>query len=640
MRTDIQFMRGLAVLLVVCFHADISFFSYGYLGVDVFFVISGFLITGIILKDLYANTFSFSLFYLRRAKRLLPALYSTLFFTSFFCLFFLSSQQWSEYIDQLIGAITFSANMVLPTQIGYFDGNAESKPLLHIWSLSLEEQYYFFLPLVLFLIPAKLHLKMILLLAGLSLFWCMLWVSNPEEQAPILWRISDSNKLDWAFYLLPTRAWELLVGSLCAWYMLNKPDINIPKKVKYLAFTAIIFASMIEIDSIHPRGDAFVVVLATALILLGKDNWLPKWFITRWIKIIGDSSYSIYLVHWPLFVFAYLGYVEQVPFVIKIVLIFASLGLGFLQYRYVETPFRLQQHRHVQINWKTIIIYSLGIIAIPIAAAQINLNSNEVNYSKIRQANIGLSVHCTQRLANAAPHKECYSGDNANIVVWGDSYAMHLIPGIKTINPNIIQITKNACGPFIGLSHTNGYSLEWAKKCIRFNNDAMNFILNSEQIKTVILSSSLHQYFNSVNKSYLLLNEEIEEMPHYLIDAAIKTIKQLQASGKKVIFVSPPPRSGFNIGECSERKARGLVTFKNSCDIKFSSYILHDHQSISFLDEVAAQTDIKIIRLDNYLCSKEICKSFINDTILYRDNGHLTITGSMALFDTYLREQL
>ena len=155
MRHDIQFLRGIAVLVVVLYHAKVLPVRGGFLGVDVFFVISGFLITKIILRDLDNGTFFFKQFYIRRAKRLLPAAYSTLIFTTLLGYAFLTRTQWNDYIDQLIGAVTFTANLVLPFQTGYFEASGESKPLLHIWSLSLEEQYYFFMPLFLFCLPKR-----------------------------------------------------------------------------------------------------------------------------------------------------------------------------------------------------------------------------------------------------------------------------------------------------------------------------------------------------------------------------------------------------------------------------------------------------------------------------------------------------
>ena len=180
LRRDIQFLRGIAVLVVVIYHSRLGLLSQGYLGVDVFFVLSGFLITSLILKELENNTFSFSQFYLRRAKRLLPALYSTLLFTTLFSLIILTNKQWLNYLDQLIGALTFSANMVLPAQSGYFESASEGKPLLHIWSLSLEEQYYFFLPITLYLLPKKYRLTGMLLLLVISIYWCISWVYSDK----------------------------------------------------------------------------------------------------------------------------------------------------------------------------------------------------------------------------------------------------------------------------------------------------------------------------------------------------------------------------------------------------------------------------------------------------------------------------
>ncbi len=138
MRHDIQFLRGIAVLAVVLYHAKIGPVANGYLGVDIFFVISGFLITSIVLKGLESNGFSFAQFYLRRARRLLPALYCTLIITTVAAYLFLTSREWHDFRHQLYGALSFTSNMVLPFQVGYFDDAAETKPLLHIWSLSLE----------------------------------------------------------------------------------------------------------------------------------------------------------------------------------------------------------------------------------------------------------------------------------------------------------------------------------------------------------------------------------------------------------------------------------------------------------------------------------------------------------------------
>ncbi|MBT3137303.1 acyltransferase [Alteromonas sp. ALT199] len=280
MRNDIQFLRGIAVLYVVFYHSDLGLLPQGFLGVDIFFVLSGFLITKLILEQIELSKFSFRNFYQRRVNRLLPALYVTLILTSLLSTFFLTSSQLKDFSHQLIGAVTFSANMVLPTQTGYFDAAAEGKPLLHIWSLSLEEQYYFLLPLVLTLTPKKLRLAALIAGFMASIYMCFSWSYATDQNAPFLWRFSDISKYEWTFYLLPTRAWELLTGSVTAWLYLNK-QISVTRRVKVTCLSIILTLGYLQITHSHPNIEALIIVCCTAVILLGDDLWLSQNFINN-----------------------------------------------------------------------------------------------------------------------------------------------------------------------------------------------------------------------------------------------------------------------------------------------------------------------------------------------------------------------
>ena len=635
MRRDIQLLRGLAVLLVVIFHADLGVVRHGYLGVDVFFVISGFLITTIILKAINSNNFSFSAFYLRRAKRLLPALYSTLAITAFLSYWFITSTQWYDFVAQLVGSLTFTSNLVLPTQIGYFERAAEGKPLLHIWSLSLEEQYYFFLPLVLFFTPKSKQLVVLIFLTIGSLAWCLSWVSETDAVPPFLWRFSEASISEWAFYLFPTRAWELLAGSVCAWLMINK-SISVSTPIKVSSLLTIVVVSCISFDPLHPRGDAIIVVFATSLILLGNNNWLPKGRLVHYMEKMGDWSYSIYLVHFPIFAFAYLGYLGNVPFSTKVTLIFVSLLLGYGQYRFVETPFRHGWSKKSSRTWIWLGFSTLAVILI-LAPMALNVGSSSTKeaaegYAEMRKWNTGLSKNCDQFTSDLGVKPECLLGEKPEVAVWGDSFAMHLVPGLAKTGISMMQVTKSACGPIVGLSPIyENYTRDWAEKCSKFNRTAFQIILNTDSITHVVLSSTFNQYFNSSEGQFFISEKVVQKNSLNAMESLILTLEKLKAAGKIPILISPPPRSGFDIGECLERNDMGLISFKGQCDVLVSDYLEYEREIRSALKYVAGKARVKVIWLDKLLCDQEVCKTKINGTYVYRDGGHLTVAGSEIL---------
>lgn len=636
LRSDIQFLRGVAVLLVVIYHSGLDLFSEGYLGVDIFFVISGFLITQVILKSLDNNKFSFSGFYIRRAKRLLPALYSTLIFTTLLSVLFLTNAQWKDYLDQLIGALTFSANFVLPGQTGYFEQAAEGKPLLHIWSLSLEEQYYFLLPLFLFLLPRNYRLIGLIGLTTASLIWCFNWLYASQQEAPFLWRIGDTTKYEWAFYLLPTRAWELLFGSIIAWYSLNKSHISTPRYIKYLGLSLIIAFTCISLTPTHPSYEAIIIVLSTGLLLIGTSPWLHQNVVTRAIQRVGDWSYSIYLVHWPLFSFAHLGYFGDVPQNVQIGLILLSIFLGFLQFRFIETPFRFGKVSYIFSNWKYALLITASLASIPLLAGSHPFKGN-TDFDAKRIINQGLSSACEHAFNDDGHLKaECRSSDSPKIVVWGDSYAMHLVPGLLQ-NNELIQITKSVCGPFPGLAIIDSvYSEQWAKRCIEYNQQALDYILQTKGIEFVVMSSPLSQYLT--DKNLLLTLDGVSEISStLLIESFSKTVNQLDSAGIKTIFVSPPPKNGKDIGECLERRFGPAVFLGKSCTITKDDYLKHQEKVIDMLEAFSRISTV--FRLDEKLCNDNYCETSIGNTFLYRDKGHLSIEGSKLIFKKFIVQE-
>ena len=616
-RFDIQFMRGVAVLAVVVFHAFPAAFPKGFLGVDVFFVISGFLITGIILKGLEAGRFSFGGFYRRRALRLLPASLTTLAVTTALAFVFLTTSQMADYAKQLLGSLAFAANFVLPLQTGYFDGAAETKPLLHIWSLSLEEQFYFLAPFLLWLTP--LRTRPWLLAAGLvlSLALCLVLVT-----APAWLPIGAESAANLAFFMLPARAWELLAGSLCAWLMLRRPELTVPVWAKYLALAVIPVTCIVGFDAVHPRWDAVIVVAATAVLLLGKDGWLPRMALTRPVGRIGDWSYSLYLVHWPLFSFAYIAWGQAPPSWVLIALAGLAVVLAWLQWKYVEQPFRNGFPRPLKAPLVLGgLMAGLAVMVLPSMAATSPVGD------QLRR-NTGLGRACNQATDHWIDRPVCRTSEAPAVAVWGDSYAMHLIAGLDGLP--LVQMTKSACSPVAGVAHiTADYSEAWARDCAAFNTSVLEAIEAMPSVRYVVLSSPFKQVMMDGDQN-LLIDGRVQPFGDGARAAFARTLARLRAAGKTPIVVGPTPYATFDAGRCNERRVEGRpILGRSDCDIGEAAARQENAEVYAALTAAGAEP----LSPGTVLCAKGRCATSRGKVFLYRDAGHLTPAGSRLVVE-------
>jgi len=334
-RREIDGLRALAVLPVILFHAGFEGLSGGFVGVDVFFVISGFLISTIIFNALDEGRFSLLDFYERRARRILPALFVVLLCSVPLALLVMLPGGLKTFASGLLSVLTFTSNIFFWRHVSYFDNTADLNPLLHTWSLAVEEQYYIIFPLVMILLyryARRMALPLILLgfVASLALSqWALAKV--PEA----------------SYYLLPTRAWEILAGALAAWYCVyhRSPQAH-PGWVSQLLATCgaiMVLGAMLSysrstefpgINALLPVGGAvLLLVFATA------QTWVGRLLGLRPVVGIGLVSYSAYLWHQPLFAFARLYNAELGP-LSYVALILATFALAYLTWKYVETPWR------------------------------------------------------------------------------------------------------------------------------------------------------------------------------------------------------------------------------------------------------------------------------------------------------------
>jgi peptidoglycan/LPS O-acetylase OafA/YrhL len=628
-RWDIQALRGLAVAGVLLHHAAPGLVPGGYLGVDLFFVISGFLITGQVLRGLREGRFSLAGFYARRARRLLPAAYVVLALTLLTSPWWLAPLERADLAHQHWGALGFASNVVLWTQSGYFDIAAELKPLLHFWSLSLEEQYYLLLPAL--LLAAGTGSRGLGLLIVLTLASLLLGLGLQKSDASA------------AFYLLPSRAWELGLGSLAAWAHAAGWRANALWRVPAaLLLVALPMAPLPAWECIgHPGANALFIGLATAALLLSEGRaTAPRALLP--VVGLGDLSYSLYLVHWPLIACVTNAWVgpPDAPGLARarLVAAAAALPLAWLLWRFVERPTRRWPLPRTARGWGVVLAVSALLALLPLAA------SRESAAGEARLPNHGFAAACDQ-WERWVDRPECRNAAQPGWAVWGDSYAMHLVPGLAEVAPGLLQVTESSCGPLPGLAPWRAdapagasFTRDWARQCERFNRSVLAGLTAPGAPRVVLASSLLEQYLGPPGGRLLRLENggeaEVTQADDEIVAAVQRLSQALGAHGKRLVWVAPPPKGGFDAGACQERLRLGLLTLGAPPDCRILRADMPSLQGriARLLDRIEHEAGVPVLRLDSALCDTQACRTADADGLaFYRDAGHLSIEGSRRL---------
>lgn len=621
MRSDIQALRGLAVLLVLATHARLGLPA-GYLGVDIFFVISGYLITGMVGRAVDVGGFRFGAFYFRRAKRLLPAAYTTFAATALAAPFLLSSSERHEFVLQMIGAVTFTANFVLFQQTNYFAGAADFKPLLHIWSLSIEEQYYVFLPALVFFTPRRWRVAGAAAILVVSLALC-------------LWQVQLAPRD--AFFLTPFRVWELAIGSLGAFAFdrnVAEPGAFTERVVRTLfwpSVAALFLVPAVPFDTIrHPGIDALLVCVATLIVILRHHPGFSASAAVKSFAFVGDFSYSLYLVHWPILAFVnsvYLG--PNAPLSVRLVCVVLALGLGYTLYRFVEQPARQAAWTSSRGLLGGTVAISLLIAALP--AILFALNRDNRDFAHLRRPNFGLDRACEVPGAFTV-QTACRTGDKPGLLVWGDSFAEHIVPAIAASSPVAIeQATSSGCGPFLGVA-----PIFFGPPCLAFNESVIKYATDAPSLGTVVLASRYGSYLSGApllegtEKNYTA----IQPNPEIAFRTLKATVDRLHALGKRVVLVAPPPGNmDFSLASCEERRLTGLPTIgaPERCEIDLAAFQRKHVAVFELLNKVSAATGVPVFDVAPFLCKDGRCPAVIADLPLYRDDVHFSVEGAKLL---------
>lgn len=630
-RPEIDGLRAVAVLPVILFHAGFETFSGGYVGVDVFFVISGYLITGIIVEEIEKGTFSLGHFYERRARRILPALFLVMLCCIPFAWKWMLPDQFKDFGQSLVAVSIFASNVLFWHESGYFSHGAEEKPLLHTWSLAVEEQFYLIFPLLLLILWRLGRFRIVCaigLVAALSLLFSE-WASRAYPVAN--------------FYLAPSRVWELFAGSLCVFFHRQyggyRNDFLALSGILLVAVSIFLFTESTR----FPSFLAVVPVLGTMLIILFADaeTRTAQLLSSRILVGIGLVSYSAYLWHQPLFAFARIRSIHSPDPVLFGILAIASFALAYLSWKYVERPFRApKSDRQMKRTYLFGGIACIGAVFISIGSAihfgnsaEIRANANGDTFKDLRVAeklviNYGLNEICD----GAAPGTpSCQTGPKPEIAILGDSYAMHLIDAFKAADQqrSLIQLTKSSCPPLSGRDEDMATIINkrLSGDCASFIQRSIKFIEESESIRTVVVSSqvaAIQAKLFGHGLDPLKSNERVQEIG----DLILTTASRLMASGKSVVVVSPPPNDGELIGNCLA-KAAWFAEPLTVCDFSPEEYSLATNTSAAILKHVEKQ--LPVVWLEKYICPTRECRASIDGIFIYRDGGHLTKEGSAHL---------
>lgn len=622
-RKEIDGLRAFAVLPVIVHHAFPDLLPGGFVGVDVFFVISGFLITGILAEQIALGRLSILEFYERRARRILPALMVVLVASCLFSWLLLSNDELKDFLDSLSGAALFYSNFVFWDQADYFGGEAMQKPLLHTWSLAIEEQFYIIFPFILLISWRFLREKLwipILLLALFSLFLSYHYsVIHPTA----------------SFYLLHTRFWELAIGALIAIGFHNK-EIRGPNWTGWLGLFMILAAIFLTTEEMaFPGLIALIPTLGAALVLVGArdGNGSAKFLSLGPFVWLGLISYSAYLWHQPVLVFGRRFFFGDMPVAAALGLIFLSLLLAFLSWRFVERPFRnrnfltrnLVLTSAASVLLATVIVSNLALVN-GFGMNRVTMAGHSTKWLEdFTKPNFGLARNCDA--SDEGLDETCTFGTSPEYVLWGDSYAMHLAQAISSGDISFKQMTMSACAPVIGIApFTSRYGLDWGDRCLAHNDSVLEEILASD-ITRVIISSpfgALTQKKGSWNiRGSVVPTEDLMGF-----ERVLETIEVLQANGKVVVIVSPMPRPPFSAADCM---IQGSFMGRSFDHCNFTSSLDRRQVTYDALRRVSDESGAQVVYLKDFVCDVERCLVEINGIPIYRDSSHMPPAGSSAL---------
>ncbi|NOZ10749.1 MAG: acyltransferase [Gammaproteobacteria bacterium] len=659
---EIDGLRAIAVISVLLFHLDFKAFSGGYIGVDVFFVISGFLITRIIRNEILSTgAFSFRNFYIRRARRLLPALYFTLSlsFISAFLLF--SPQQLQRFSGALISSIVSLSNFYFWNEAGYFDTETHYKPLLHTWSLGVEEQFYLVWPLILVFLLTKIPGKsapIVLVMGGI--FSLLLNFIFADGQSSFLTWVSPTiakwfeDGPSTIFFLAPFRVFEFVIGACIVWLIKYQTKSKIISEMMLIIGLGMITYPVFTYteETLFPSFNAILPCVGAGLVIFSSHaQYSGKLLRNQFTRGLGLISYSLYLIHWPIIVFYNYWKIDNLNLTEKSTITVASVLAAALMYRLIEQPFRRQSNFINQLSMGSFAranaLLAL-VIALPAASAWA--------FGGWAWRVPVLTTEISAQIANSRQfQKDNYGGEGfpdigwirgqspADIVLMGDSHGRHYAYGIDKVlsektGLSVYSVTGLSCFHLPGLTRVTGKGPNWDTKCPGRVEKALRIIYESP--KTVVILS--HSWESQLKRAGLLHNGKRSDVTPTTEDiiSSIVEFKRLIGDRTLVIIGNVPKTGGSAPLELLTRPTF-IPTYTNASPLFKPRTKGSGLKFNRVLKAYAKKTGLYIF-LDPYdaLCDQARCNNLApSSRLLYSDRSHLSKVGSEYVID-YFKDEL
>lgn len=641
-RREIDGLRALAVIPVILFHAGIKVFSGGFVGVDVFFVISGYLITTIILAEMEQGKFSLVNFYERRARRILPVLFFVMLLTTVAAWLMLLPSDMKDFSRSLVAVCVFASNILFWRESGYFDTAAELKPMLHTWSLAVEEQYYVVFPLLLMLTwkLGRRWILVLLALAGLASLGVAQWGSARMPTA--------------AFYLLPARGWELLIGAMAAFYLSNGNRPSVGRHTRELGGViglALILYAIFFYDNHTPFPGIYALVPTVGAVLIiicaQQDTFIGRIMGMRVLVGVGLISYSAYLWHQPLFVFARHRGLTESDHEVFLALFAVSLLLAYMSWRFIEQPFR----NKTRIGRSTVFTFALAGNALFIAFGLLG-NSRNGDLGQISPEQRQLLAYFENdapswryfektgmhekyrddcnfydmpkylsgketKVPVAAISASCYTPTkdrDHQIFIWGDSHAQQIYFGLNEVlkkDFDVLQVASSGC---LAALHALDDPLDYCKRSNWFAFETIRKL----KPKFVIVGQNLGQ---------TIIN--MEQLSQALLEIGVG----------KVIFTGPSPHWQPNLPSVVASKLLPDVPRRTHVGLDRSAFI----QDATIKSGLTDPARLNYISLIDYFCNTNGCIVYYGDDLKQGistwDYGHLTPIASYNFAKDVLSNQ-